>query len=722
MDLSQLYDKIANIRSQLDKEIHDVVYMVQQKHVEFLPQTMFLPIQFAVEQAITRVNASVNELQGVAAEPQLWYIKESPRKQLDFINAILSKLDVIKEFEDLYVEINSDNMLYPVDLANVIVKCQEYLKSLAGKDVYEPLKKVLPGLSHSFDFRKGDIVRRFNNRFLDMIHYPSTGGKNYLQLFVSRNKIGNFNKELEAMRILGLLDEHLEHFASETLNNFVARVLDSRAPQDNLVIFKVFPDNYSFVIKKNITKADKIDPLKIFDHLHQCFESFAVNKIPLVQYLGNKFSTKLTEMIIKDCLTASVPNDDTEKDAYQTVIETANKFHRIMQEYGFFEPNSPSFEAFAERFDQIFVNRRCTKIIVAARNYIFNHSVDTVEVGTSEDERDDSPETLIKELALTSQIREDKFPNNSHLPKVFQFSKCKISKSIYELGELLINTLEAAASAEQDFAAGRLLTTAHNIIKLYLMGAEKQHHDTITSIPMFAALFYNECYYLCHLTMMSSLRLQTKITKGCPVFAKECNFAPYFAELRQQAADALEYPLLQARRQISSVIGVDDIFLNLGIQNERKECHRIVDGCIRQIQQIATVWKDVLTDSVYVRALGSLVAYTLSIFTKMVLSKKDITEVDAEEIKKELAILLKAFEDLMKISGQQTIQALCEADYHKTKEIIFCLRESLLNISDRWCEGKGPLAHWLKADQLKQLIRALFQNTDRRAQVLENIN
>uniref|UniRef100_A0A914YH98 ZW10 C-terminal helical domain-containing protein n=1 Tax=Panagrolaimus superbus TaxID=310955 RepID=A0A914YH98_9BILA len=163
-------------------------------------------------------------------------------------------------------------------------------------------------------------------------------------------------------------------------------------------------------------------------------------------------------------------------------------------------------------------------------------------------------------------------------------------------------------------------------------------------------------------------------------------------------------------------------FLNLGIPNERKECRRIVDGCIRQIQQIATIWKDVLTDSVYVRALGSLVAYTLSVFTKMVLNKEDITEVDAQEIEKELAILLKAFEDLMKIGGQQTIQAFCEADYHKTKEIIFCLRESLLNIADRWCEGKGPLAHWLKADQIKQLIRALFQNTDRRAQVLENIN
>jgi centromere/kinetochore protein ZW10 len=750
MDSSQMDDKIATVRSQLDKavminrsipcpatvpqlrqnyKIHDVIHMVQQKHVEFLPQTMFLPVQFAVEQTITKAKSSLAELQGVAedVERQLGDIKESPRKKLDAINAILSKLQLIKELENLYEEINSDNMNKPVEVANVIKKCEEYLNSLADKDVYEPLQKVLPGMTQALSNRKCDIIRRFNNKFLEMVQYP--GGKSNLQLSIARNDVEKFNTELEAMQHLGILDEQLDHFSDEILNTFVSRILDSRTPSERLIKFEVFPDNYSIVVKKNVTKADEIDPLKIFvslriffGYLNQCLAGFKIDKTSFIQSFGEKLSTKLIEMIIKDCLTASVPYDDSRREAYQAVIEAANGFHALMQEYGFFKSTTLSFEAFAEKFDQIFVNRRCTKIIVAARNYIFDHSVDCVEVGSSENDHDDSAEQLIKELSLSSQIREDAFPKNTHLPKLFQFSKCKISKSIYDLGELLINTVEAAATAEQDFAAGRLLTTAHNIVKLFLMGAEKQHHETITSVPMFGALFYNACYYLCHLIMMVSLRLQPRISKQWPVLIKECNFTPYFAELRQQAAEALEQHLLQARRQISTLIGVDDVFLNLGSPTDRKECRRIVDGCIRQIQQIASVWKDVLTDAVYVRAIGSLVSYTLSAFTKMVLNKEDITETDAKEIEKEFVILLKAFEDLMKVKGQQTIQAFCESDYHKTKEIIFCLRESLLNISDRWCEGKGPLAHWLKADQVKRLIRALFQNTDRRAHVLENIN
>lgn len=50
------------------------------------------------------------------------------------------------------------------------------------------------------------------------------------------------------------------------------------------------------------------------------------------------------------------------------------------------------------------------------------------------------------------------------------------------------------------------------------------------------------------------------------------------------------------------------------------------------------------------------------------------------------------------------------------------LNASLLQIAEQWSEGKGPLTICYKADELKHLIRALFQNSDRRATVLASIN
>lgn len=68
-----------------------------------------------------------------------------------------------------------------------------------------------------------------------------------------------------------------------------------------------------------------------FINLHHALQEFKVNEIPLVKLFGEMFSTKLIEMVIKDCLTASVPYDESEKAGYQAVIDSANNFHEVMQ-------------------------------------------------------------------------------------------------------------------------------------------------------------------------------------------------------------------------------------------------------------------------------------------------------------------------------------------------------------------------------------------------------
>ena len=59
--------------------------------------------------------------------------------------------------------------------------------------------------------------------------------------------------------------------------------------------------------------------------------------------------------------------------------------------------------------------------------------------------------------------------------------------------------------------------------------------------------------------------------------------------------------------------------------------------------------------------------------------------------------------------------------YSKFTEIQLVLNGSLQEIADRWADGMGPLGVEFPPNELKQLIRALFQNTDRRAAVLAKI-
>ena len=59
--------------------------------------------------------------------------------------------------------------------------------------------------------------------------------------------------------------------------------------------------------------------------------------------------------------------------------------------------------------------------------------------------------------------------------------------------------------------------------------------------------------------------------------------------------------------------------------------------------------------------------------------------------------------------------------YAKFTETQLVLNGSLQEIVDRWADGLGPLGVEFPPNELKQLIRALFQNTDRRAAVLAKI-
>ena len=59
--------------------------------------------------------------------------------------------------------------------------------------------------------------------------------------------------------------------------------------------------------------------------------------------------------------------------------------------------------------------------------------------------------------------------------------------------------------------------------------------------------------------------------------------------------------------------------------------------------------------------------------------------------------------------------------WNKFSELMVVLNAGLHDIGERWAEGKGPSAAEFSANEMKHLIRALFQNTTRRDTVLAKI-
>ena len=120
---------------------------------------------------------------------------------------------------------------------------------------------------------------------------------------------------------------------------------------------------------------------------------------------------------------------------------------------------------------------------------------------------------------------------------------------------------------------------------------------------------------------------------------------------------------------------------------------------------------------------GQLIRHVVSYATDCISMLEDI----ASEAAHVLINLLKPLEvtcgQLLTSPGEVAAAELLRhvEGWSRLEELKLLLDATLSDIADRWAEGKGPLALAFSPKEVKQMIRALFQNTDRRATVLANI-
>ncbi len=73
------------------------------------------------------------------------------------------------------------------------------------------------------------------------------------------------------------------------------------------------------------------------------------------------------------------------------------------------------------------------------------------------------------------------------------------------------------------------------------------------------------------------------------------------------------------------------------------------------------------------------------------------------------------------ISPGLNILARLSPNLTRFNELCLVLNSSMQTIVDRWFNGQGPLASQFTAIEIKQLIRALFQTSERRTAALAKI-
>lgn len=137
---------------------------------------------------------------------------------------------------------------------------------------------------------------------------------------------------------------------------------------------------------------------------------------------------------------------------------------------------------------------------------------------------------------------------------------------------------------------------------------------------------------------------------------------------------------------------------------------------LRQMDLLKNVWQTILPSDLYNKTMAGLLEVIISDVIKKVTLMEDISTT----LSNELVDLFKNIDE----KGQSLFEANTSAlavvpSWQRMIHLQFILDASLIDITNSW--KSGQISQSFKVEEVKRLIRALFQNTDRRANALSSI-
>ncbi|XP_073813131.1 centromere/kinetochore protein zw10-like isoform X2 [Musca autumnalis] len=426
---------------------------------------------------------------------------------------------------------------------------------------------------------------------------------------------------------------------------------------------------------------------QVFTHIKshfECLENINI-KVSANRYvfsiIGSHIRDKFMKLLIEECLMHSIPET---MDEYResTLLDDLQLFQQMLKDIYFLDSHKNNeFTAFSAKFNIIFQERFSVKIMESARGIMQKDLQDMITISDGN--------------------TGDEVKNN-----ILLFPQCMISKGTLELTKLMERILRQPSNPcreinESDNEPNLFLSIISTILTTYCSDVPKIYDKLLESIPQQSALFYNNCMFLAHW-----------VTKNADV-----GIPAHPVLVKTLQSTGLRIFKAQEDTQRSIVL---DIMNNLDISDTHSIGPiplKLVRQCLRQMELLKNVWLNVLPESVYNKSFGSILNEFFQYIIRRILTLEDISATVASELSELINVTLEKAPDLFK----EKHEVLQISSWMKLQQLQMILNASLQEIIDQWCDGAGILTANYKAEELRHLIRALFQNTDRRAKALSRI-
>uniref|UniRef100_A0A8C5EPR6 Centromere/kinetochore protein zw10 homolog n=1 Tax=Gouania willdenowi TaxID=441366 RepID=A0A8C5EPR6_GOUWI len=672
------------------------------------------------------------------------------KQQLERNTVVISMLELLKEFHTAMEEYNKALLEKKyVDAANHLEKAKNSVESLKSWKTSE--LPLLSALSSELTVQRENLIYHLGEEWKRLVVWklPSSRGTFFVLIgFIEVElRLSSTSKDgepkppplvccvLQALSIQGDLQHKLKLFSQILLKNMLKplvmyaslSVRVTEQPEEGTVLALQCLEERHGERSTPFQVYSKL--LLVLQSLHSDLLDVSIRDKKLSTLLGEMIWEELSQCIIHECLLYSIPSDSSLLEQYSTVIKETEEFEEALKQMEYLRRDSTDLLKYARDVNSHFASKKCRDVIVAARKLMTSKMHNTVKITPDSKLRIPKlPNPPSSEGKRKQESRKDEviMENSKQLSALsLQLPACRISESVQQLMELALNTLcEAVGSSTQ--SALQLFFTVRNIFQLFYDVVPTYHKENLLKFPHLAAIQHNNCMYLAHhlLTLGHHFRnhLPQPLNEGVATFV---DMVPGFRKLGAQCFLA---QLNVQRAELLERLSTAHNFCNLDDEDNYIAASKAVRQVIHQLKQLGTVWQDVLPVSIYCKAMGNLLNTAIAEIITKIMMLEDISSEDGEHLHTlcqsiidEGPLVFIPLAEEQKNRKYQEEVPLYVKKWGTFKELVVVLRANLQEIVDRWANGKGLLAAEFSSLEVKSLIRALFQNTERRAVALSKI-
>ncbi|XP_050345004.1 centromere/kinetochore protein zw10 homolog [Nymphalis io] len=682
------------------------------------------------------VAALLNEGVELCAESKaLVHEMETCKKEIEF-ETMAEILKSIENHDQIAKELQS--VKYAMNIVVDIIKCSDYLRDFYEGREAQSYSKAVEAVYDLLEFIEGTA-----DGFKQLEVYVNT--KNTAKLILD-NLLHDLNQEWTRM-----ISYNCKPGARKTVINFNIKLDNSEITKDILIaldksdklIYKI--SEFAEYLKKEVL----LGMLKNDSSFHAETENTATvtihhkqNQSPhylvpisnirlLFLFLNNKFNQKYLEdksimdtlgcllktdfcdMMIRHCLVETVPNNMNDLQNYAKITTEIQNFQNFLINIKVFPETGITLLKYMDDIDVLFAYKSSVHFLETARAIMLKDLSVTMSIGVEKIPEESTPLENFTEDSYTAEALEIFGKTLPH--SLFYFPRCMISKTAQELLDLVYVIMEQAVQC-RGIVAKKMYYTVRFIFELYDAVVPYAHENYLQTIPQYVALFHNNCMYLAH-------NLQTLGDKWvCSMEGHELGYAIGFVDLvpklRMLGYKHLAMHMQQQRKQILDNIRSSDLNCIVVKDVLGENAEAAVRQCLRQLQLLKNVWIGVFPSNVFTRLMATLVNMFVDELIHRVCTVEDISMEMATQLTEMYTLVVQKTPQMFQNSSD--VEKYVKS-WVKLQELIFVLGGSLKDIENHWKDGTGPLAVNFEVEELRSLIKALFQNTQFRANLLSKI-